>query len=150
MPVVKTHGVFSGISVGKAMRQQVVSLPRLADIGQGIRMMIRNKVNAVLITDNGVPCGVGSKTDLILAYHHGVSPETEARAIMNTPVHSIAADELLSAAIQQMLVRDVQRLFVYRDASNPDRIAGVLALSDSARFRSGSCRACAAGRILIR
>lgn len=298
MPVVNTTGVLSGIPVSQAMRQQVVSLPRSADIGQGIRMMTRYKVNAVLLNDDSVPCGVVSKTDLmgalyaelptemplgdvmgsqpiacfpddpvedaleimeaagvhrlyvtgadrevvvgtvayadivgllyrycracergtarkrvqragadpsarlvvgdvmtrkvracrdtdrlftvidtlsthhmgavlvrdeagaalgvisktdlILAYHHGISPQTEARTIMNTPVHSIGSDALLSMAIQQMLVRDVQRLFVCRDASNPDRITGVLALSDAARFRSGSCRACAAGRILIR
>lgn len=298
MPVVNTTGVLSGIPVSQAMRQQVVSLPRSADIGQGIRMMTRYKVNAVLLNDDSVPCGVVSKTDLmgalyaelptemplgdvmgsqpiacfpddpvedaleimeaagvhrlyvtgadrevvvgtvayadivgllyrycracergtarkrvqragtdpstrlvvrdvmtrkvracrdtdrlftvidtlsthhmgavlvrdeagaalgvisktdlILAYHHGISPQTEARTIMNTPVHSTGSDALLSMAIQQMLVRDVQRLFVCRDASNPDRITGVLALSDAARFRSGSCRACAAGRILIR
>jgi hypothetical protein len=34
------------------------------------------------------------------------------------------------------------------NASSPDRISGVLALSDAARFRSGSCRACTAGRML--
>ena len=107
MPVVETNGVLSGISVGKAMRRQVVGLPNTASIGQGIRMMIRHKVNALLLTE-----------------------------------------EPLSTAIQQMLIRDVQRLFVHADASRPDHITGVLALSDSARFRSGSCRACAAGRIL--
>lgn len=296
MPVVETPGVFSGVSIGKTMQRQVVSLPSTANIGQGIRMMIRYKVNAVLLTDNGIPFGVVSKTDLlsayfaellpetplgdvtgsqpiacfpddmledaleimeasgvhqlyvtgahreevigtvsyleivgllyrycracergtakrrvnqseidpstrltvkevmtkqvwacrdddqlfavietlssrhlgavliqdetrssggvisktdlIIAYHHGVSPKTEAREIMNTPVHSVSAEELLSTAIQQMLIKDVQRLFVYHDASSPNRISGVLALSDSARFRSGSCRACPAGRIL--
>jgi CBS domain-containing protein len=296
MPVVETPSVFSGISVGKAMRRQVVSLPSTANIGQGIRMMIRYKVNAVLLTDNGIPhgvvsktdllsayyaelqpetplgdvmgsqpiacfpddlledaleimeaagvhrlyvtgahreevigtvsyleiigllyrycracergtakkraklagidpsarlsvkevmtkevwacrdndqlfavietlssrhmgavliqdesqysVGVISKTDLIIAYHHGVSPKTGARKIMNTPVHSVSAEELLSTAIQQMLISDVQRLFVHFDVSSPNRISGVLALSDSARFRSGSCRACNAGRIL--
>jgi predicted transcriptional regulator len=108
-------------------------------------------MGAVLVQDEARSAiGVISKTDLILAYHHGVSPETEAREIMNTPVHSIAADALLSTAIQQMLVRDVQRIFVYIDAAHPDAVTGVLALSDAARFRSGSCRACAAGRILIR
>jgi predicted transcriptional regulator len=61
MPVVKTDSVFSGIPVSQAMRQQVVSLNRSADIGQGIRMMTRYKVNAVLLTDNGIPCGVLSK-----------------------------------------------------------------------------------------
>jgi CBS domain-containing protein len=298
MPVVETRSVFSGIPVSEAMRRQVISLPRSADIGQGIRLMIRNKANAVLLTDHSIPCGVVSKTDLmgamyaelptqtplgdvmgsqpiacfpddpvedtleimeaagvhrlyvtganreavvgtvayseivgllyrycracergttkkrmrlsgidpsvrltvkevmtedvwicqdidmiftvietlsarhvgavlvqdeaqsfvgvisktdlIVAYHHGVSPATEARKIMNTPVHTIPADSLLSSAIQEMLVRDVQRLFVCRDEVSMDIIIGVLALSDSARFRSGSCRACTAGRMLTR
>ncbi len=296
MPLFETRRVFSDIPVAEAMRRQVVRLPCSNDIGQGIRMMIRFKVNAVLLTDNSVPCGVVSKTDLmsalyaelptktplynvmgsqpiacfpddsvedvleimeaagvhrlyvtganreevigtvaysdivgllyrycrackygtankreklsginpsarltvkevmtqdvwtcqdndnlftvidtlsiqhlgavlvkddaqssvgiisktdlIVAYHHGVPAETEAREIMNTPVHSVPADALLSIALQQMLVRGVQRLFVHREDSGPDFITGVLALSDSARFRSGSCRACSAGRML--
>ena len=298
MPVVETASVFSGIPVSTAMRRQVISLPATADIGQGIRLLIRYKANAVLLTDNDIPhgvvsktdllgayygeiptemalgdvmgsqpiacfpddlvedaleimeaagvhrlyvtgadreevigivsyadivgllyrycracergtaqkrvklsgidpsarltvkevmtrevqscrdddqlfaviealssrqmgavliqdeaqapAGVISKTDLIMAYHHGVSPQTETREIMSTPVQSVSAAELLSTAIQQMLVRGVQRLFVHRDASCPNRITGVLALSDAARSRSGSCRACTAGRILLR
>ena len=51
---------------------------------------------------------------------------------------------------QQMLTRDVQRLFVYGGSSDLHDISGVLALSDAARFRSGSCRACTAGRLLTR
>jgi hypothetical protein len=52
----------------------------------------------------------------------------------------------LTEALQQMLIQDVQRLFV----SDPDAetVTGVLSLSDAARFRSGSCRACLAGRLL--
>ncbi|MGA9477298.1 MAG: hypothetical protein WBV21_05940 [Desulfobacterales bacterium] len=52
-----------------------------------------------------------------------------------------------SLALQQMLLKDVQRLFVYKD--DPARIVGVLSLSDSARFRSGSCRACTSGRQIV-
>ena len=54
MPVVETRSVFSGIPVSEAMRRQVITLPCLADIGQGIRFMIRYKANAVLLTDDGV------------------------------------------------------------------------------------------------
>ena len=108
-------------------------------------------LGAVLIRDEvDAPVGVISKSDLIIAYQHGISPQTVARNIMHTPVHSVAADDLLSGAIEQMLIRDLQRLFVHQDASDPKRITGVLALSDSARFRSGSCRACTAGRMLTR
>lgn len=150
MPVFEARNVLSGISVGETMRRQVVSLPEFAAIGQCIRLMIRYKINAILLlTDKGIPCGVISKTDLIVAFHHGLSPTIEAREIMNTPVYSVPAEGLLSDAIQQMLVKDVQRLFVHDDGSDPATINGVLALSDAARFRSGSCRACTAGRMII-
>ena len=296
MTVVAKRSVLSGIPVSEAMRKQVIMLPKMATIGQGIRLMIRYRVHAILLTDNGIPCGVASKTDLmsafyaelptetpigdvmgsqpiacfpddlledaleimeaagvhrlyvtganredvvgtvghsdivgllyrycrkcehgttqkrvkrsgtkpetrlrvvdvmtrdvvtnkvdeplfgvietlsahnmsavlildeaqspvgvisktdlIIAYHHGVQPGAEAREIMHTPIYTISIDALLSEAIQEMLVRDVQRLFVHDDALAPNHIGGVLALSDSARFRSGSCRACIAGRIL--
>ena len=87
-------------------------------------------------------------TDLILAYLHGDTPETPALRVMNTPIRSVPSNALLSAAIQQMLTWDVQRLFVRESATQTDPVVGVLALSNAARSRSGSCRACTAGRIL--
>lgn len=106
---------------------------------------------AVLIQNlSGNPVGVISKTDLMMAYHHGISPATEARNIMTQPVFSVSADDYLTSAIQKMLVWDVQRLFVTESDASSAPVIGVLALSDSARFRSGSCRACSASRMLIR
>ena len=114
-----------------------------------IETLSTHNMGAVLVLDAAqTPAGVISKTDLIVAYHHGVQPEAQAREIMNTPIHRISVDALLAEAIQQMLVQDVQRLFVHDNISDPTHISGVLALSDSARFRSGSCRACIAGRLL--
>ena len=116
-----------------------------------IETLTAHNMGAVLIQDEAeTPLGVISKTDLIIAYHHGVSTSAEARIIMHAPVHSVSDQTLLSAAIQKMLIRDVQRLFVYSGGEDPNDISGVLALSDAARFRSGSCRACTAGRLLTR
>jgi hypothetical protein len=41
----------------------------------------------------------------------------------------------------------VHRLFVFK--GSPRTLVGVLSLSDVARFRSGTCRACLASRIKI-
>jgi len=90
--------------------------------------------------------GVVSKTDLILAWFRGVQPDAPAIEVMSTPVQSCLSNAKLSTALQLMLLQDVQRLFVSTDTA--DRIIGVLSLSDAARFRSGSCRACVAGRLL--
>lgn len=96
---------------------------------------------------NGRPVGVVSKTDLLLAYLHEVSPESTAQSIMSRPIRSCAHDEFLHLAIQQMIFTDLQRLFVHRD--HPENLVGVLSLSDAARMRSGSCRACTASRIEV-
>ncbi|MBT8372534.1 MAG: hypothetical protein HKO68_10230 [Desulfobacterales bacterium] len=58
----------------------------------------------------------------------------------------VMQDSYLSAAIQQMLLIDVQRMFVF--ANDPGEIIGVLSLSDAASIRSGSCRACTSSRLM--
>ncbi|MEN8751942.1 MAG: hypothetical protein AB1Z18_04135, partial [Desulfobacterales bacterium] len=72
---------------------------------------------------------------------------TPATVIRGPPVLSCEANDFLSGARKLMVLKDDQRLFVYKDA--PARIVGVLSLSDSARFRSGSCRACTSGRLIV-
>ena len=99
-----------------------------------------------LITNAGAAVGVVSKSDLIVAYKHGVAVNARADAVMSKPVVSCEAQADLAAAIQQMLLRDVQRLFVHAD--DPGQIVGILSLSDAARFRSGSCRACTPSRFI--
>ncbi len=112
-----------------------------------IEGLTAQRCGAVLITNaRNRAVGVVSKSDLMVAYKHGVTVDVSARTVMSTPVKFCHGDAELSAAIQQMLLRDVQRIFVH--ASDPATIVGVLSLSDAARFRSGSCRACTSSRLL--
>jgi CBS domain-containing protein len=107
-----------------------------------------HRFGAVLVTGQwGRPAGVISKTDLMLAYRHGLSSETRAGAIVRGPVVSCDEDDYLEEAIQRMVLSDLHRLFVHRG----DRalITGVCSLSDAARYRSGSCRACVSSRIRV-
>jgi len=93
------------------------------------------------------PVGVISKTDLVLAYKHGIDLEDPADTIMSSPVHTCCADELLEDAIRKMIFSDLHRLFVHQ--SEPDDLVGVFSLSDAARNRSGSCHACISSRIKL-
>jgi len=102
---------------------------------------------ALILDENGLPVGVVSKTDLILAYRHGVPTTAQARAVMSSPVRSCDKDETLVNAIQKMIFSDLHRFFVYR--GNPENIVGVISLADAARVRSGSCRACMPSRITL-
>jgi CBS domain-containing protein len=106
------------------------------------------RFGAVPIVDaDACPQGVVSKSDLVLAYLHGLSPETAARTIMSAPVLACDQDELLLTVIRQMIFSDLHRMVVYK--AKPQSLVGVLSLSDAARFRSGSCRACLVSRIKI-
>jgi CBS domain-containing protein len=105
-----------------------------------------HKFGALLITDGaGKPVGVISKTDLILAYKHLVPPEAPAADVMTGRVEACDCRDILVNALKRMIFADISRLFVYQD--HPDNLVGVLSLSDAARFRSGTCRACVSSRI---
>lgn len=102
---------------------------------------------ALIKNDNGQPVGVLSKTNLALAYLRGRPLNTPAVEVMSTPVRSCDRTAPLEEALQQMIFYDVQRLFVH--VNEPADLVGVFTLSDAARARSGSCRACTPSRIEI-
>jgi len=133
--------------VKEAMTRSVVSFRDNDMLSDVIEALSAKGFGAVLITETqSRPVGVISKTDLIIAYHHGLSPETATRSVMSAPVNSCDQEDWLVDALRQMLARDVQRLFVHD--GNPDNVIGVLSLSDAARFRSGTCRACMPSRVM--
>ena len=135
-------------SVKEVMTPSVESVQKDETINQVVETLSAYRFGAVLVNDaDGAPCGVISKTDLVLAYKHGLSPETKAEAIMTSPVRTCDEDQLLETAIKEMIFGDVQRLFIHRGDS--DHVVGVLSLSDTARIRSGSCHACVSSRIKL-
>ncbi len=135
------------LRVKDVMTSSVSHLSEIASLAEVIEALSAYRFGAILIKNSkGLPAGIVSKTDLIIAYKHGIPLDARAETIMNTPVQSCSAEDLLSAALQQMLLIDIQRLFVHQD--KPENIHGVLSLSDAARFRSGSCRACVSGRLV--
>jgi len=106
------------------------------------------RIGAILVTDdNNFHVGVISKTDLILAYKHGIEQESQASLIMTSPVQTCSADDLLETAVRKMIFSDIHRLFV-KNVEDGD-IKGVFSLTDAARCRSGSCHACISSRITI-
>jgi predicted transcriptional regulator len=135
-------------TVKDIMTQPVKAFSQDESLMRIIEGLSEYRFGAVLVTDgHNEPCGVISKSDLALAYKHGISTETTADAIMSCPVHACDENEYLEFAIQKMIFTEVHRLFVYRQ--NPKNIVGVLSLSDAARLRSGSCQACVSSRIKI-
>jgi predicted transcriptional regulator len=134
--------------VKEIMAKEVKSVFEDDSLVQVMEDLSMNRFGAILVKNRkNNPCGVVSKTDLALAYKHGVDSEAPAETIMSSPVRSCGADELLEDAIRKMTFSDVHRLFVYQ--SDPIDLVGVISLSDAARIRSGSCHACISTRIKL-
>lgn len=135
------------LRVKEVMTPSVVSFPEHARLAQVVEGLMAHRFGAVLICSGlDGAAGVVSKTDLIRAYHHGVSLEAAADGIMSSPVVTWDSSAFLWEALRYMFLRDVQRLFVHGE--DPLRIIGVLSLSDAARVRSGTCRACMPSRFI--
>jgi len=135
-------------SVKEIMTTEVEAVFKDDSLLQVMEELSAYRFGAILIKDKeDIPCGVISKTDLVLAYKHGVDSEALAETVMSSPVQSCGADELLEDAIKKMIFSDVHRLFVHQ--SKPDELVGVFSLSDAARIHSGSCHACISSRIKL-
>lgn len=136
------------VRVREVMTPGVASFPENARLVEVMEGLASQRLAAVLIrSSEGRPAGVVSKTDLILAYLHELSPDTPVREVMQRPVVAVEQEETLEAALRRMIFADIHRLFVYKE--RPEEVVGVLSLSDAARFRSGTCRACLASRIKV-
>ena len=138
---------FNRLKVREVMTAEVISHAQDENLAAVIEGLTDHRFGAVLIRDSQEHAvGVVSKSDLVVAYKHGVPVDARVSVVMGTPVHSCEAGADLAQAIQLMLVKDVQRIFVRDDHLND--IVGILSLSDAARSRSGTCRACAPSRLL--
>lgn len=135
------------LSAADVMTHDVISCDCAQPITQVIETLSERKMSAILVTgkNNSTP-GIISKTDLLFAYTRELPAQDRAETIMNTPVNTCLASDRLSDAIQQMLMYDIQRIFVQDELNG--KVTGVLSLSDATRFRSGTCKACGTGRVL--
>jgi CBS domain-containing protein len=134
------------VQLREVMTPSVFSRGADDSLVQVMEGLAAHKFGALLVTGaDGEPVGVISKTDLIVAYKHRIPPEAPARTVMTGRVEACDYHDILVNALQRMIFSDVSRLFVYRES--PRHIVGVVSLSDAARFRSGTCRACVSSRI---
>ncbi len=114
-----------------------------------VEELITTGSGAALIADSSYkPKGVVTKTDLSVAFIHGVTTDYAAAVVMATPVAYCNSDIMLTDAIQQMYILDTQQLFVQHPATLT--IIGQLTIDKAAQFRSGTCKACIASLMLDR
>ena len=115
-------------------------------LSQVMEELAAGHLGASLILDSThTPLGVVSKSDLARAYLHQRPTSSPAGLIMAEPCHFCSDSDWVIDAVRSMIFHDYQRIFVRQGREGGP--VGVLSLSDAARFRSGSCKACVSARI---
>ena len=145
MGIVQKNTILSELTVRETMRRQVISLPLEADLAACINRLIKFKVNALLITGEGMaPVGVVSKTDIMGAYYAGLPIDLPAGDIMISPPLFCRLEDTLEAALEQMRHHGVYRLYVQGEGNGA---AGVIAYPDIAGILYQYCHECKYSRL---
>jgi predicted transcriptional regulator len=129
MVILDKKKTLTGLLVKEAMRKQVIHLPQSASIDNGIRALIKFKINAFLIKDeNGLPTGVVSKTDIMGAYYASLPLETPLNNIMSFSPLFCRPNDTLESALDIMKSKGIYRLYVIGE--NQKKVVGTLAYPD--------------------
>lgn len=135
------------LEVRDVMHRSVISASAGESLETLIELLGSYRIGALLLTDeDGLPVGVLSKTNIALAYRRGIPLSATAESVMHRTVMCCKESAPLEQAIRQMIFSEVSRVFVKADDS--EQITGIITLTDAARARSGSCRACSNSRII--
>lgn len=147
MGIVQKNTILSDLTVRETMRRQLVSLPREASLSACINRLIKFKMNALLITGDGMaPVGVVSKTDIMGAYYAGLPIELPAGDVMISPPLFCRLGDTLEAALEQMRYHGVYRLYVQGDG-NGNGVEGVIAYPDIVGILYQYCHECRYSRL---
>jgi len=123
--------------VGAIMQRRVISCAQNSKVEEIVQVLGARRVHAlVVVDDQGVPVGVVSRTDLLLA-RQGRSPETarglRAAQVMTKGLITCTPDTPLDAAVTLMTKNHLHRLVVMdrdREARGPTKMVGILSMSD--------------------
>jgi CBS domain-containing protein len=120
--------------VRELMSEQPIKLSSSSPIIEAARRMRAANVGAVVVEDNGQPCGIVTDRDIaVRAVADGRDPQsTPINEICSKELTSIAPDDDLDRAIELMREKAIRRVLVV-DSRN--QAVGILSLGDLAMER---------------
>ena len=141
MARIEQKNTLRNLGVSEAMRRQVIQLEQTKTIDLGINVLIKHKINALLIVDSrGEPVGVVSKTDIMGACYAGLPIDSPLEYIMVAPPLFCQSGDSLDAALEQMRESGVYRLYVIDREGG--EIVGALAYPDIVGLLYRYCHQC--------
>lgn len=135
-----SKNMLNGLQVRRAMRKRVNVLAQQVSISVGITTLIKYKINALLVQDEGRPVGVVSKTDIMGSYYAGLDSESPLEYIMSGPPLFCMPEDPLEMALEKMRSRGIYRLYVQEKPEGA--VVGILAYPDIVGLLYSYCANC--------
>ncbi|MBE9079422.1 PAS domain S-box protein [Romeria aff. gracilis LEGE 07310] len=99
--------------VGEVMKTQVVQAAPTDSLLSLLQQMDRQQSSSILLCTEHRPVGIVTERDLVQFFRLGIDlTRTQAQTVMSTPLFSLAPEDSLWVAHQQMAERRVRRLVV--------------------------------------
>lgn len=105
---------------------------RSATVYQAIEKMVQCNVGALVVTDEGMPCGIVTERDYLrrIALEGRTSRTTRVEEIMSPRLATVAPDTDLEECMEIMTDRRLRHLIVLDD----DRVAGIVSIGDVVKW----------------
>jgi len=110
----------------------VYDVSRSATVYQAIEKMVQCNVGALVVTDEGMPCGILTERDYLrrIALEGRTSKTTRVEEIMSPRLATVAPDTDLDECMETMTDRRLRHLIVFDD----DHIVGIVSIGDLVKW----------------
>lgn len=117
-------------SIQQVMTKDPIVLRSDASVAQAAMAMKDHRIGAVVVMENGRPCGIITDRDItVRAVAAGKDPSrTPIADVCSRAIASVAPAQSIDDAIKVMKSRDVKRVLVM----SGDQLAGIVSLGDLA------------------
>ena len=118
-------------SIVSDVMHEIISIDSSAFVYEAAKKMRENKIGSIIVTQNGEPCGIVTRSDMIsrviVAYK---DPRVhKINSIMSTPLISIEANTPILDAMRLIRDQDINQILI-RDK---DKLVGIVSEGDLIR-----------------
>jgi CBS domain-containing protein len=105
---------------------------RTATVYQAIEKMVQCNVGALIVTDEGFPCGIVTERDYLrrIALEGRTSKTTRVEEIMSSELATVGPDTDLDDCMETMTDRRMRHLVVMEDG----HLAGIVSIGDVVKW----------------
>lgn len=115
-------------TVKEIMSTKVITMESSVSATDIAKIMQKNNVSSVIITENEKPCGIVTERDLVskvIAQNKHPS-ELKTTTIMSSPIITVSPNTTVDEVAEMMVLKKIRRMIV----SDGDQILGIITVTD--------------------